>query len=207
MKQIILHGLLKKVVCPSFKVRVNSFEELIYCMSANFANFNKKRDLIHKELEGLAVVVDGVLVENLVFLDERIKNGQKIELIPVAKFSLFILAGTTLAATIGVTGATAAFVVNTLFVVAVSIGISMLVSKIMTPKDPKQVKTSSYIFSSKDNIAARNTPIPINYGRLRIGSSVISSLVYNFDKTNELTRGQAVKTNSSQVEVKARIEP
>lgn len=207
MKQIILHGLLKKLICPSFKVKVNSFEELLYCMSANFVNFNKKKSLLLKELEGLVVVVDDVLVENLALLDEKIKNGGKIELVPVAKFSFFVLAGTTLAATIGVTSTFGAFIVNTLFVVAVTTGISMLVSKLMTPKDPKQVKTSSYIFSNKDNIASRNTPIPVSYGRLKVGSHVLSSLIYTFDKSYNQTVSRQTSTLPNQVVVKAKIEP
>ena len=63
----------------------------------------------------------------------------------------------------------------------ISFGISFLVNKLLSPKDPKQVKTSSYIFSSKDNTANRNTPIPVSYGRLRIGSHVISTVSLNFD--------------------------
>jgi hypothetical protein len=43
------------------------------------------------------------------------------------------------------------------------------------------IKTSSYIFGNKDNIAARNTPISVNYGRLRLGSNVINGLIVNFD--------------------------
>ena len=63
----------------------------------------------------------------------------------------------------------------------ISFGISFLVNKLLSPKDPKQVKTSSYIFSSKDNVTNRNTPVPVSYGRLRIGSHVISSITLNFD--------------------------
>lgn len=63
----------------------------------------------------------------------------------------------------------------------ISFGISFLINKLLTPKNPKQVQTSSYIFSSKENAANRNTPVPVNYGRLRIGTHVISSLAINFD--------------------------
>ena len=78
-----------------------------------------------------------------------------------------------------------AFVITTVLVSAISFGISFLISKLLTPKDPKQIKTSSYILGSKANVAARNTPIPLGYGKLRIGSYVVSSFGLEFDKSDK----------------------
>jgi hypothetical protein len=66
-------------------------------------------------------------------------------------------------------------------VAALSFGISFLISKLLTPKDPKQIKTSSYILGAKSNIAARNAAVPIGYGKLRVGSLIVSSFSINFD--------------------------
>ena len=116
-------------------------------------------------------------------LNEKIRNARIIELVPVISLAAFAsstilftsITATTIAGKIGV------FIVNTIIMSVISFGISFLVNKLLSPKDPKQVKTSSFIFSSKDNVTNRNTPVPVSYGRLRIGSHVISSLTLNFD--------------------------
>jgi hypothetical protein len=53
----------------------------------------------------------------------------------------------------------------------------------MKPGDPKQIKTASFIFSGRDNVAARNTPIQLGYGRLKVGTSVINAIQFTFDSS------------------------
>ena len=183
MKQVILHGLLKKIACPFFRAKVDSFEELISCISANFDNFGVKINNLKTKFDGLLIVVDGSIVDNGTVLNQKIRNARIIELVPVISLAAFAsstilftsITATTIAGKIGV------FIVNTIIMSVISFGISFLVNKLLSPKDPKQVKTSSFIFSSKDNVTNRNTPVPVSYGRLRIGSHVISSLTLNFD--------------------------
>ena len=183
MKQVILHGLLKKIACPSFKANVDSFDELISCISANFDNFAAKIHSLKTKFDGLLIVVDGCVVDNGTILNQKIRNARIIELVPVLSLAAFAsstilftsITATTIAGKIGI------FLVNVIIMSVISFGISFLVNKLLSPKDPKQVKTSSYIFSSKENTANRNTPIPVSYGRLRIGSHVISTVSLNFD--------------------------
>ncbi len=68
----------------------------------------------------------------------------------------------------------------------VSIGIQLLISKIMTPKSPVDVKTNSRLFSGYENVTKRNVPIPLGYGRVKIGSIVISN---NLLINNQLGQG------------------
>ena len=181
MKQVILHGLLKKIACPSFKANVDSFDELISCISANFDNFAAKIHSLKTKFDGLLIVVDGFVVDNGTVLNQKIRNARIIELVPVLSLAAFAsstilftsITATTIAGKIGI------FLVNVIIMSVISFGISFLVNKLLSPKDPKQVKTSSYIFSSKENAASRN--IPVSYGRLRIGSHVISTVSLNFD--------------------------
>ena len=183
MKQVILHGLLKKIACSSFKANVDSFDELISCISANFDNFAAKIHNLKTKFDGLLIVVDGNIVDNGTVLNEKIRNARIIELVPVlslAAFASSTILFTSITATT-IAGKIAVFIVNTIIMSVISFGISFLVNKLLSPKDPKQVKTSSYIFSSKDNVTNRNTPVPVSYGRLRIGSHVISSITLNFD--------------------------
>ena len=174
---------MKKIACPFFRAKVDSFEELISCISANFDNFGVKINNLKTKFDGLLIIVDGSIVDNGTVLNEKIRNARIIELVPVISLAAFAsstilftsITATTIAGKIGV------FIVNTIIMSVISFGISFLVNKLLSPKDPKQVKTSSFIFSSKDNVTNRNTPVPVSYGRLRIGSHVISSLTLNFD--------------------------
>ena len=183
MKQVILHGLLKKIACASFEAKVDSFDELISCISANFDNFGQKINRLKNKFDGLLVIIDGTIVDNAAVLNQKIKIAKVIELVPILSLAAFAsstilftsITATTIAGKIGV------FLINTIIMSVISFGISFLINKLLSPKNPKQVQTSSYIFSSKENAANRNTPIPVSYGRLRIGTHVVSSVGFNFD--------------------------
>tara|TARA_B100000085_G_scaffold284995_1_gene319569 strand:- start:438 stop:1142 length:705 start_codon:yes stop_codon:yes gene_type:complete len=47
------------------------------------------------------------------------------------------------------------------------------------PQGPTQKNTSSYIFSRPLNNTVQGAPVPLGYGRLRVGSHVISSSILN----------------------------
>ncbi len=54
-------------------------------------------------------------------------------------------------------------------------GIQMLITRLMSPKAPKDIKNNSRMFSGYENVTKRNVAIPIGYGRLKIGSVVVSN--------------------------------
>jgi predicted phage tail protein len=179
MKQVVLHGLLKKLTCPMFKANVHSFKELLSCIVGNFDKFNSRINMFLKNSNAMLIVADGKIITNIKYLDSIFNRIKRIELIPLCTFSAAATA--TIAFTSIKVSAWAAFAINTIIFVALSIGISLLLSKLLSPKQPNQIKTSSYIFSSKENLAQRNTPVPVSYGRLRLSSQIISSFNLNFD--------------------------
>lgn len=190
---------MKKIACPSFQANIDSFDELISCISANFDNFGKEVNKLREKFDGLLIIVDGFIVDNGTVLNQKIRNAKVIELVPVLSLAAFAsstilftsITATTVAGKIGV------FLVNTIIMSVISFGISFLINKLLSPKNPKQVQTSSYIFSSKENAASRNTPIPVSYGRLRIGTHVISSVGLNFDLSYVLNNQNTTNTLSS----------
>ena len=66
----------------------------------------------------------------------------------------------------------------------------MLITKLLTPKSPIDIKTVSRLFSSYENVSLRNVAIPIGYGRLKIGSIIIANsisfVIRNEDKNSEV---------------------
>lgn len=166
-------------------VKANNFDDIIKCLIVNFPKLGNKLKKYNHIFDSVMVVIDDKIVTDASKINDYIRSCNKIELIPVQTFSAFVTATTAAivaaATATGISAAAIAFTVNLILVSVLTFGISFLVSKLLAPKDPKQVKTSSYILSSKTNIAARNTPIPIGYGKLRVTSSVVSSYGINFD--------------------------
>lgn len=201
MKKIILHGLLKKYFCSSFNLKVNKFKDIFFALCSNYSNYNFKMKSLYKKFGGFVVILDGkIFHKDYEDLDFLINDVETIEIIPCLVFGFF---GTLVAVLIAVgLSKFLAYVVAFIITIAISIGISYLISLLLRPGDPKQLKTSSYIISTKDNIAARNTPIALNYGRLKTGSSVINACLYNFDSSYASTTSVVLESSLGSISVK-----
>lgn len=181
MKTIIFHGLLKKLFCKEIKINAGNFKDIFRSLSCNYNDYNKKINKIRKSCCGLAVVIDGKLFhKDYEESDHDIKEANIVEIIPCSKINLF---ATLVGFLIGIgLSKLLANVVAFLVIVLISYGISYLISKLMGGRGAGNgIKTASYLFSNRENLAARNTPISLNYGRLKLGSHVINGLVFNFD--------------------------
>ncbi len=198
MKQILLHGILKKFACPKFNMKASCFQDILNCLSANFPKLKKHLRRFKNDVSGFVLIIDGKLVDNLNNVNKLILTGKTIEIIPILMISGFITSSMIIGSLITsmAVAKTIAFIANVIIVSIISFGISYLVSKLLSPKDPKQVKTASFIFTSTENAAARNTPVPIAYGRLRVGSCLVSNIGINFD-INLVTDTTGASSNST----------
>ena len=158
-------------------IKAGTFDDLIKCLQVNFPKLGTRIRSFNHIFDSVVIVIDVKIISNSQILNENIRNCKVIELLPVQVFSAIF----TAAATATLLVKALVFVANVVVISALSFGISFLISKLLTPKDPKQVKTSSYVLNAKANIAARNTPVPIGYGKLRVGSLIVSTFVTNFD--------------------------
>jgi predicted phage tail protein len=179
-------------------MKASCFQDILNCLSANFPKLKKHLKRFKNDVSGFVLIIDGKLVDNLNNLDKLILTGKTIEIIPIVMISGLITSSMILGSFITslAVAKTIAFIANVIIISVISFGISFLVSKLLTPKDPKQVKTASFIFTSTENAAARNTPVPIAYGRLRVGSCLVSSIGINFD-INSVTDTTGANSNST----------
>jgi predicted phage tail protein len=191
MKKIILHGLLKKMFCDSFVVKANSIKDIFKCMASNAMDYSFKMNSLLKQQYGLALVIDGVFYHDMeIDLDFYIKSASVIEIFICSGFNFLVFP-----AVVGyLVKLTLLSVLKFILFVAVMVGISYLITYLMKPGDPRQIKTSSFIFTGRDNVAARNTPIQLGYGRLKVGTSVINAVSFNFDSSYAHTINNTVKT-------------
>jgi predicted phage tail protein len=180
MTNISIEGHLAEVVGSSWTLKVRNFMELFNAIEANT---NKLRDYFHAHTKQYwAIFVDDERVDAEKFMFQNIEN-KHVRIIPLLAGGGPI-AGAIVAA-IGVEGTAAIileFVISAIISMAISFGLSMLMAKLMKTDDPEAVNTTSYIFSSPENVSQQGQVVPVGYGRVKVGSTVISVSSSNVDR-------------------------
>ena len=180
MTNISIEGHLAKVVGPKWELRVRNFVELFNAIEANT---HKLRAYLNGRTGHYwAIFVNGEKVDPDSFLFQNIKD-KNVKIIP-------LLAGggpiaTAIVTAMGVKGTAAIileFVISAIISMAISFGLSMLMAKLMKTDDPEAVNTTSYIFSSPENVSQQGQVVPVGYGRVKVGSTVISVSSSNVDR-------------------------
>lgn len=191
MTTINLHGILAKEFGNSFQMKIRKSREVFQAIDVNKNNFIHRILNLAKEGVHYAIIVDGKDIKNC--LELEINNSPKtIDIIPAicgaGSSQTWIRVG------LGVLGVVAlAFGQISLGVALIGMAITMG----MKPK-PETIKPQTYftsgtkesfIFSSKANLMQQGSPVPIGYGRLRIGSNVIQTTVKSFPLGESIDSG------------------
>lgn len=222
MTQVILHGILAKEFRKTFSLAVKSPKEVFDAISCSHSNFRNR--LVELANQGIhfTLLING---KKMISMEELsiASDNQKIDIVPlvcgagktgmiIAVIAVGILtAGAGAAIGAGMLGAAffgsaAGMVGSTLTGLGVGIammGIQMALApkpKMDRPSSTVNSAKSSFIFSSKANVAEQGIPVPVGYGRLRVGSAVIQSTIKSypqaFEKENALASdGQAINND------------
>ena len=164
MVNVKLHGIFENYMKLDWNFNISTVAEAFEAIEANTNCLIKTLGLLEEYISNFIVYVDGKIMPPEYINSPILKNNSKIEVVPLIMGSDFGIS---------------------LLILAISIGIQFLITKLLTPKSPIDIKTTSKIFSSYENITKRNVPIPIGYGRLKIGSVVISNDVTNINEIAE----------------------
>jgi predicted phage tail protein len=220
MTQITLHGILAKEFKKTFSLAIKRPKEVFDAISCSHGNFrNRVVELANQGIH-FAVLVDGKKMTTMEELSIASDN-QKIDIVPlvcgagrvgaaIAIIALGVLtagAGFAIGAGMGAAffGSAAGFVSTTL--TSVGVGLAMMGLQMALAPKPKMDRPSadvnsakqSFIFSSKANVAEQGIPVPVGYGRLRVGSAVIQSTIKSypqaFEKENSLASDGQIQTN------------
>jgi predicted phage tail protein len=205
MTNIILHGILAKEFQPSFRMKIHKAVNVVKAINANRTSFNKRILDLAKEGLNYTIIVDGKKITELEELNIQ-KEPQEIHLVPLIVGSGPFALGSAVVTAIGsifVGGAAAgAFaataggvflskVVGFAILTAASIGLQMLLAPKPDDFAPISATTKalqeSFLFSDKTNVASQGAPIPIGYGRLKVGSQIIQSCLKSYPQTQEST--------------------
>lgn len=192
MRTVILLGELGKRYGRRHQLDVKSPAEAVRALCANFKDFaafvasSTERNVGYQ-----------VLDKRFALAEDELHNpvGQQITIVPVVGGANFlkklfsgvgaILTGAALIAAsflVPGLGAIALFGTTTLATVAFSVGVSLAlggVAQMLAPQPkfdgPEEEQQPSYVFNGAVNTTAQGQPVPVGYGRMIVGSAVISA--------------------------------
>jgi len=192
MTQVILHGILAKEFRKSFSLAIKRPKEVFDAISCSHDNFRNRIVELANQGIHFALLVDGKKITELQELNIQ-KESQKIHLVPLiigsggAIVAAIIGGGATAGALVG-GAAFAASVINSLIIGVAMMGIQMMLAPKPETQRPESVVNSakqSFLFSSKANVAEQGIPVPVGYGRLRVGSAIIQSTIKSYPQAFE----------------------
>lgn len=177
MTEVHLHGILAKKYGKVHKIALKKPRDVLFAMEANYDDFLKDvKDLMRKNIFYTFVVDDKVL--DKAESDVPNKSIKKIDLVPV------ISGGGLDPLTIGI-----------MIVLSVASAVYSYVQagKVEYPKIPGASATTSansrsLAFSNRENITEQGNPVPLVYGRLKVGSAVVQSSIKSFPLSISLSR-------------------
>lgn len=165
MKKIYLHGALGKRFGREWSLDVSSASEAI---SAIFANEPKIAKYINtKYQEGISYGIKKGANENFLQKDDfSLSTDKDLHVFPVPEGS-------------------AEFALN-LAIMAVTTAASMMIQKKIAEAMKRDdstlaAQTQSFIYSGGENRFQQGSNVPLGYGRMKVGSNVISSSIVNYD--------------------------
>lgn len=167
MVNVKLHGIFEEYVKTEWNLNVKTISEIFEAIEANSGKLLEALGNFQEYLTHFIIYVDDKPVPHEYLNSPILKKDSKVEIIPIilsADFGISFLIG--------------------LLLIAIATGIQMLVTSLMTPKAPKDIKNNSRLFSGYENVTKRNVAIPIGYGRLKIGSILIANDVNLTNKIN-----------------------
>ena len=186
MTKINLHGILKYEFGEVIPLNITRPKEVIDAIDSIKKDFRTRIYQLARENVHFNIIADGESIKNFNQLEMK-KNFKQIDIIPM------------------IAGAIEPFTT-----IAINIAImiaSMAIQMAMRPKPPKpqqiqsEVSASkqSFLISSNTNLAQQGIPVPVGYGRLRVGSYVIQSTVKSYPQVQSVANVLSNDANSQTI--------
>jgi predicted phage tail protein len=161
MRKVFLHGELGNSLGKEWSLEVDSVQEALWAIEANTSSLT---DFFRKNSEKFGhytFMIDGKDLDKHQLKSPIGDNEKSIHIMPQ-------VAGGELGTII------------TAIVVSIVTGLIMQ-ALFKPPKQKDAVETNSYMFGGTQNVAGQGIPVPLGYGRLRVGSVVISAATRHFN--------------------------
>lgn len=206
MTQVTLHGILAKEFKKTFSLAIKRPKEVFDAISCTHNNFRHRIVELANQGVHFTLLVDGKKMTTIEDLS-IVSDNQQIDIIPLVCGAG--KAGAIIAViALGILTGGAGIVLSMSFLTNIGVGLVMMGIQMALAPKPKMDRPSadvnsakqSFLFSSKANTAEQGIPVPVGYGRLRVGSAVIQSTIKSypqaFEKENSLfSDGQALNND------------
>ena len=196
MTQVTLHGILAKEFKKTFSLAIKRPKEVFDAISCTHNNFRHRIVELANQGVHFTLLVDGKKMTTIEDLS-IVSDNQQIDIIPLVCGAG--KAGAIIAViALGILTGGAGIVLSMSFLTNIGVGLVMMGIQMALAPKPKMDRPSadvnsakqSFLFSSKANTAEQGIPVPVGYGRLRVGSAVIQSTIKSypqaFEKENSL---------------------
>lgn len=172
MKKVYLHGGLGRRFGKKWELNVETPNQAIKALFANEPEI--ERYLFNKQVEGVCYGIKKSKSSSFTSIDESfLKTEKDLHIFPVPQGS--------------------GGFITSLLVMAATTAASMYVSKKMAEAMERdesvlQVQTKSFLYNGSENRFQQGATLPVGYGRMVVGSNVISSCNLNYDYNSETQR-------------------
>lgn len=189
MTEVYLHGILAKKYGSKHRIAISQPKDLLGAMEANNDDFLMDLKDLYKKNMHYTYVVNGEWIKNGQYNKEKIK---RLDFVPM------ILGSGPIGWAIGI---------SLTLAIASAVYTYVQAGKVEYPKIPgaegvSSAFSKSLAFSNRENVIEQGNPVPLVYGRLRIGSFVIQSSIKSFPLSLSLTDeflNTSTKKGSNQV--------
>ena len=162
MRKVFLHGELGDSLGKEWDLEIDSVQEIFCAIQANTNKFTKFLADNSEKFKYYTFQVDDEYLKSKEELESNLpKNAKNIHIMPQ------VAGGDP---------------VSILTAILVSVATGLIMQALFKPPKAKEQKeTRSYLFGGTQNVAAQGIPVPLGYGRLRVGSAVVSAATRHFD--------------------------
>jgi predicted phage tail protein len=178
MTTIRLHGILAKEYTDIFTMEIGKPSSVFSAIDCNCKGFIKRIVELQKEGFIYDVIVNKTRTTDGYKMD-GMTNPDTIDLVPVivgsGPIGTFLFGGSLLGSFAG------------------SLALSAIASALSPKPDTQdqrvsataEASRSSFVFNNVVNTASQGAPVPIGYGRLKVGSKVIQATIKSFPQNQE----------------------
>ena len=183
MTQVKLHGILAKEYGRDFRLDITNPRNTLHAIDANRDGFIPRIVQLQKEGCIYEIIINKKRLNDYRDL-ENPNDIKTIDLVPAIVGSGPI--GQAIAAVLTWLGG-GSFLAN----VALAVIFAAVSYALTPPPDTDQVEgtaqasKSSMVFSNNVNIASQGAPLPLGYGRLKVGSQVIQATIKSYPRHRE----------------------
>ena len=195
MTHIQLHGILGREYGEFFTLSLGNTRNILHAIDANRRGFLKR--II--ELQRHGFLYDIIINKKRITHEgemEAIQNPETIDLVPAITGSGIVAVGSAVISWLGTHAVIAAIVKAVIFA-----AIAYALMPTPEPEEALEIEAgaskTSLIFSNTVNTASQGAPLPLGYGRLKVGSQVIQATIKSFpqgQKTRYALRGGALSS-------------